>query len=246
MSKLGLLGKQIDYSFSKTYFSEKFASENLPFTYENFDLESITIFPKLFENHSDIVGMNVTIPYKEQVMPYLDEIDKTAKEIGAVNTITVSKNKKLKGYNTDYYGFQKSISPLLKTHHKRALILGTGGASKAIAYALKLMNIDFNYVSRSLKKGVTYTYKTLTTEDIENHQIIINCTPLGTFPDIDVCPDIHYEGFSSSHLLFDLIYNPSETQFLKLGKSQGAVISNGKDMLRFQAEKAWEIWDLNP
>ncbi len=246
MSRLGLLGKQIDYSFSKTYFSEKFATENLPFTYENFDLESITEFPKLFINQTDIVGINVTIPYKEQVMRYLDDIDKTAMEIGAVNTITVCKDKKIKGYNTDYYGFQKSINPLLKPHHKKALILGTGGASKAIAYALKLMGIDFDYVSRSLNKGVTYTYKTLTTEDIKNHQIIINCTPLGTFPNIDVCPDIQYEGISSSHLLFDLIYNPSETQFLKLGKSQGAIISNGKDMLRFQAEKAWEIWDLSP
>ena len=246
MARLGLLGKQIDYSFSKAYFSEKFASENLPFTYENFDLDSIGEFSNLFRESSNIVGLNVTIPYKVLVMPYLDDIDKTAKEIGAVNTITVSKDKKLKGYNTDYFGFQKSISPLLKSHHKRALVLGTGGASKAIAFALKLMNIDFDYISRDLKKGVKYTYNLLTEEVIANHQIIINCTPLGTFPNVGVCPDIPYRGISESHLLFDLIYNPSETKFLKLGKSKGATICNGKDMLKFQAEKAWEIWGLSP
>lgn len=244
MSRLGLIGKHIDYSFSKGFFTEKFTSENLPFTYENFDLENISEFPKLIENNPNIVGMNVTIPYKESIMPCMDAIDETAAKIGAVNTITVSKDKKLKGYNTDYFGFQKSISPLLKPHHKNALILGTGGASKAIAYALKNLDISFEYVSRTKKKGVLHTYNSLSEAIIKKNQIIINCTPLGTFPEIELHPDIPYEGITASHLLFDLIYNPSETKFLKLGKSQGANICNGSDMLKFQAEKAWEIWDL--
>ncbi len=244
MSRLGLIGKHIDYSFSKGFFTEKFTSENLPFTYENFDLENISEFPKLIENNPNIVGMNVTIPYKQSIMQYMDAIDETAAEIGAVNTITVSKDKKLKGYNTDYFGFQKSILPLLKSHHKNALILGTGGASKAIAYALKNLDISFEYVSRTKRKGVLHTYNSLTEAIINKFQIIINCTPLGTFPEIDLHPDIPYEGITDSHLLYDLIYNPSETKFLKLGKSQGASICNGSDMLKFQAEKAWEIWDL--
>lgn len=244
MSRLGLIGKHIDYSFSKGFFTEKFTSENLPFTYENFDLENISEFPKLIENNPNIVGMNVTIPYKQSIMQYMDAIDETAAEIGAVNTITVSKDKKLKGYNTDYFGFQKSILPLLKSHHKNALILGTGGASKAIAYALKNLDISFEYVSRTKRKGVLHTYNSITEAIINKFQIIINCTPLGTFPEIDLHPDIPYEGITDSHLLYDLIYNPSETKFLKLGKSQGASICNGSDMLKFQAEKAWEIWDL--
>ncbi|MEM6515757.1 MAG: shikimate dehydrogenase [Bacteroidota bacterium] len=244
MSRLGLIGKKIDYSFSRGYFNKKFELENLPFSYENFDLESISEFQLLLENNANIVAFNVTIPYKEKIMPYLSEIDETAKVIGAVNTIKVLENGKLKGFNTDYYGFKKSISPFLKSHHKQALILGTGGASKAVAYALKQLNIDFHYVSRAKKPHVKYTYDSLTSEILDQHQIIINCTPLGTFPNIELHPVIPYHAINDRHLLFDLIYNPSETTFLKKGKSQGAAICNGSDMLKYQAELAWEIWDL--
>jgi len=244
MRRLGLLGKDIDYSFSRGYFSKKFAAENLPFTYENFDLEDISQFPKLFSANTNIVGMNVTIPYKEQVMPFLDDIDAEAAEIGAVNTITIAKSGKLKGYNTDFYGFKSAIAPLLKPHHKKALILGTGGASKAIAYALKSLNISFEYVSRTPKENVTYTYDELEETLITHYQIIINCTPIGTFPNSEACPNIPYNALTHAHLLFDLIYNPAETKFLRFGKAQGATICNGAAMLEFQAEKAWEIWAL--
>ena len=244
MSRLGLLGKNIDYSFSRGYFSNKFIKENLPFTYENFDLESIQDFPNLMAKNPDIVALNVTIPYKEEIMPYLGDIDSTAKKIGAVNTIKILDKGNLKGYNTDYYGFQKSIMPFIKPHHKKALILGTGGASKAIAYALDIMGIKFEYVSRSLKRGIKYDYNKLSPEVLSQFQIIINCTPLGTFPNIKFYPEIPFYALNSSHLLFDLIYNPAETEFLKRGKARGADICNGSEMLKFQAEKAWEIWNL--
>lgn len=244
MSKLGLLGKNIDYSFSRGYFTKKFNKENLPFTYYNFDLESISDFPKLIEENPDIVAMNVTIPYKESVIAYLHEMDDTAKKIGAVNTIKVLRNGHLKGYNTDYYGFQKSIAPFLKNDHKSALILGTGGASKAIGYALNLINIPFDYVSRTIKQGVKYDYNFLSKAVIEQYQIIINCTPLGTAPNVQLYPDIPYNGISKQHLLFDLIYNPEETEFLQRGKSNGATICNGSKMLKYQADRAWKIWDL--
>jgi shikimate dehydrogenase len=245
MSKLGLLGKHISYSFSRGYFAKKFEEEQLPYTYDNFDLEDISEFTKLIKDHPEISGLNVTIPYKEQVIPYLDALDKKAKKIGAVNTITINSKGQLKGYNTDCYGFKKSIKPFLKKHHKTALILGTGGASKAIAYTLKKEKIKFDYVSRSKKSDIKFTYDTLTKEDISNYNIIINCTPVGTHPDINSCPDIPYEGISNKHLLYDLIYNPEATKFLKMGKLQGAQTVNGYQMLVFQAEKAWRIWDLD-
>jgi shikimate dehydrogenase len=243
MYRLGLLGKHIAYSFSKGYFTRKFEAEQLPFTYENFDIEDISIFPKLLQNNPDISGFNVTIPYKEQVIPYLDKLDKKAKKIGAVNTITINSKGQLKGYNTDCYGFKHSIKPFLKKHHKKALILGTGGASKAIAYVLKKENIKFDYVSRTRKSNVKFTYKDLTIEDIKNYNIIINCSPVGTHPNVNSCPDIPYDGITSKHLLYDLIYNPKETKFLRLGKTQGAQICNGLPMLQLQAEKAWQIWN---
>lgn len=244
MRRLGLLGRDIDYSFSKGYFTKKFTAEKLPFRYENFDLESISQFPELIKNNPDIVAMNVTIPYKEQVMSYLDKIDAEAAEIGAVNTISILKNGHLKGYNTDFHGFKTAISPLIKAHHTKALILGTGGASKAIAHALKTMRIDFDYVSRTKKPNVAFTYKDLNESIIKRYQIIINCTPIGTFPNIEACPDIPYQALNAEHLLFDLIYNPLETEFLRLGKVQGAATCNGYAMLEFQAEKAWKIWAL--
>jgi shikimate dehydrogenase len=243
MSRFGLLGKDIEYSFSRGYFKAKFEAEQLYHTYENFDLEDIALFPKLLQDNPDISGINVTIPYKEQVIPFLDKLDKKAKKIGAVNTITISSKGKLKGYNTDCYGFKNAIEPCLKKHHKRALILGTGGASKAIAYTLKKLKIKFDYVSRTPKKKVKFTYDDLTIETIKKYKIIINCSPVGTHPEVNNCPKIPYDGITDKHLLYDLIYNPEETKFLRLGKSQGAQICNGLKMLEFQAEKAWEIWN---
>ncbi|WP_248722572.1 shikimate dehydrogenase [Seonamhaeicola sp. ML3] len=245
MNKLGLLGKNISYSFSRSYFKEKFEKEGITnTTYVNFDIESIDLFPSILKNTEGLKGMNVTIPYKQDVIPYLDKLNKKAKEIGAVNTIKITKKGKLIGYNTDCYGFKKSLKPYLKSHHKKALILGTGGASKAIAYALKELDITFKYVSRNMTDGISFTYDTLTEDVIKENPIIINCTPLGTFPNIENHPNIPYNGITNKHILFDLIYNPEETTFLKKGKSNGAVIINGLKMLQLQAEKAWSIWDL--
>ncbi len=242
MSKFGLLGKDIDYSFSKNFFSEKFEKENLPHSYENFDISTIERFPKIIPETPNLKGINVTIPYKEAVIPYLDYIDEEAKKIGAVNTIKISEDEKLTGFNTDYYGFQKSIEQFLPLHNKTALILGTGGASKAIAYSLEKLGFTFKFVSRNLTSG-NLKYAELTKTIIENHFLIINCTPLGTFPNIADCPSIPYQFLTKNHLLFDLIYNPTETEFLKCGKFQGAKTSNGLKMLALQAEKAWEIWN---
>jgi len=245
MNKLGLLGKNISYSFSRVYFKQKFKDENINnTTYENFDIDSIDLFPSIMKNTKGLKGLNVTIPYKEQVIPFLDKVNKKAKAIGAVNTIKITKKGKLVGYNTDYYGFKKTIKPFLNSNHKKALILGTGGASKAIAYSLKELNIEYAYVSRTASNNVQFTYDMLTEDTIKEHQIIVNCTPLGTFPDVNDCPNIPYNAISNNHVLFDLIYNPEETKFLSLGKTKKATIINGLNMLKFQAEKAWSIWNL--
>ena len=246
MHKLGLIGKNISYSFSKTYFKNKFEKEQIAnVSYENFDIDNIALFPSIMQNTENIKGFSVTIPYKEAIIPFLDALDETAKKIGAVNTIKVSKNNQLIGYNTDCHGFKNSLKPLLKPHHKKALILGTGGASKAIAFSLKELNINYDFVSRTSKNGVNFTYDSLTDEIIKQHQIIINCTPIGTFPNVDACPNIPFGAINSEHILYDLIYNPEETTFLKFGKDHGATILNGLKMLELQAEKAWSIWDLS-
>ena len=242
MKNFGLLGKNIDYSFSRGYFKDKFETNKLDCTYNNFDLETIEDFESLKTTETQLSGLNVTIPYKQVVIPYLDAIDSEAQEIGAVNTIKIE-NGKLTGYNTDHFGFENSLNPHLKSHHKRALILGTGGASKAVAFALKKLGIHFEYVSRTPSSSVKYSYESLAIEGIENYQIIINCTPLGTFPDVHKCPTIPYEHITSNHLLFDLIYNPEETLFLKHGNAKNATTLNGLEMLRLQAEKSWEIWN---
>ncbi|AJR03848.1 shikimate dehydrogenase family protein [Siansivirga zeaxanthinifaciens] len=244
MNKLGLLGRNISYSFSRTYFKEKFEKEGIEnTTYENFDIDSIEKLPAIIENTKNLKGLNVTIPYKQEVMPFLDKINKKAKEIGAVNTIKITKKGKLVGYNTDCYGFKKSLQPYLKSSHKNALILGTGGASKAVAYSLKQLGINYKYVSRNLTEGIAYTYQNLTNSVIKEHTIIINCTPLGTFPNIENCPEIPYDAITENHILFDLIYNPAETKFLSFGKQKRATILNGLNMLVLQAEKAWSIWN---
>ena len=184
----------------------------------------------------------MTIPYKELVIPYLDDLHKTATEIGAVNTIKFYPSGKTKGFNTDYYGFMKSIKPFLKPSHTHALILGTGGASKAVAYALKKLNLSFDFVSRSANSNTKFLYENLTEDDIAKYQVIINCTPIGTHPNVNECPNIPYDGITKQHLLFDLIYNPILTKFLICGEIQGATICNGSKMLEYQAEKAWDIW----
>lgn len=241
--RFGLLGRNISYSFSKGYFTEKFKIENLEVcTYENFDLANISEFSDTIATATDIKGINVTIPYKEEVIPFLGSLSKKATRIGAVNTIKVTKKGKLKGYNTDYYGFKKSLQPLLQPHHQRALILGTGGASKGIAFALEELGIAYTFVSRSDKEN-TIAYTSLNAIIFTNYQIVINCTPIGTSPDVDASPAIPYNLFTDRHIAYDLIYNPEETQFLRQAKAKGATTKNGYDMLVFQAEKSWEIWN---
>lgn len=240
----GLLGKQIAYSFSRGYFTDKFKKMNLQdHEYVNFDIPKITDFPKIVAQQSGIKGINVTIPYKEQVMPFLDSIDEKAEKIGAVNTIKITKEGLLKGYNSDVVGFENSLKPLLKKHHKKALILGTGGASKAIAFALELKNIDYKFVSRNPKDQSEISYADITAQTIAMYTVIINSTPLGTSPNIHESPTIPYQFITKKHLLFDLIYNPEMTKFLKEGKQRGATIKNGYEMLELQAEESWRIWN---
>lgn len=241
--KFGLVGKDISYSFSRAYFSEKFKEENLPHSYVNFDLQDISEIESIIKSTNNLKGLNVTIPFKETIIPYLDKLNKKAAKIGAVNTIKISKKGKLIGYNTDYFGFKDSLKPHIEKHHNNALILGTGGASKAIAYALNKMGITYHYVSRTPKEGVDYIYSQLTETIIEDHKIIINCTPIGTFPDVNLCPHIPYDGISKEHILYDLIYNPEITKFLEIGNLQSATTINGLEMLKLQAEKSWDIWN---
>nr|WP_246516280.1 shikimate dehydrogenase [Aequorivita echinoideorum] len=237
-----MIGKNISYSFSKKYFSEKFQKEKLPHSYENFDIAQIDYFPQILSENTNIKGLNVTIPYKEKIIQYLDGVDEIAKKIGAVNTIKITETRKLIGYNTDYFGFQKSLEEFLPLQKKTAFILGTGGASKAIAFALENLGFSFTYVSRNAGSE-SLAYSDLSKNIIENNLLIINCTPLGTFPKIEEFPPIPYQFLTENHLLFDLVYNPSETAFLKKGKENGARTSNGLKMLQLQAEKAWEIWN---
>ncbi|MDF0715824.1 shikimate dehydrogenase [Muricauda sp. 334s03] len=243
MKRFGLLGKNISYSFSQGYFTQKFKDLGLKdHSYENFDIQKIDEFKSVLAQ-DNLKGLNVTIPYKQDVIPFLDELDEKAAKIGAVNTIQFSE-KGLKGFNTDAYGFQKSLEPFLRPHHKNALILGTGGASKAVHFVLNELGIANTFVSRSKKEG-QYTYGELDQNIIEENTLIINCTPLGTYPNIDDKPQLPYQHIGPEHVLYDLIYNPSKTSFLALGEANGATISNGLKMLEQQAEKAWEIWN-NP
>jgi shikimate dehydrogenase len=241
--KYGLLGKNIDYSFSKKYFTDKFSLFHFDnCEYLNFDIQQLEDFTTIVQNTKGLKGLNVTIPYKQNIIPFLHKLSKNAKKIGAVNTITVSKKGKLKGYNTDYFGFKKSLKPLLKEHHKKAIILGTGGASKAVAYTLQKLKIEYDFVSREPNE-CQLSYEDLNAEIFKEYHIIINTTPLGTFPNIEECPKLDYELFTKKHIAFDLVYNPEETTFLKKAAANKAVIKNGYEMLVFQAEKAWLIWN---
>lgn len=241
MKKFGLIGKSLGHSFSKSYFQNKFVSESISnSTYQNFPLDTISEFKSLIQSN-EFTGLNVTIPYKSEIIPYLDTLSKEAKEIGAVNTIQFS-NGKLIGHNTDYIGFHQAIKPFLEKTMERALILGTGGASKAIVYVLKQMGIECLFVSRTPNEKQV-SYNELNEFIIKHHLLIVNTTPLGTSPNIQEHPKIPYEYLSSKHLLVDLIYNPTETFFLQKGKEKSARILNGKSMLIHQAEAAWKIWN---
>ena len=238
----GLIGKEIDYSFSRNYFNQKFKNEGLVNSlYENFDCKNLAQAIEALK-HKNLKGVNVTIPYKEKIIPYLDNISKEAKDIMAVNTISFNNQGELIGHNTDCYGFQKSLFENINKKTKNALILGTGGASKAIRYVLKRNSIKYKTVSRKRNQG-DFIYIELDRDIMSNHELIINTTPLGTYPNTEKCPDINFDHITKNHILFDLIYNPIKTTFLKNGKIKGAKTVNGYDMLIYQAEKSWSIWN---
>ena len=246
MKKYGLIGYPLNHSFSKRFFTEKFETEKIDSTYENFEIDSIEKFPGIISNNPEIIGLNVTIPYKEQVIRFFDDLDDSAREIGAVNTVRVIRSEsgiKLKGFNTDTFGFEKSLKPLLKNYHKKALILGTGGASKAIKYVLK--NLGIEYISASIEElnENEISYDDIDAKMMAERLLIINATPLGTFPKTETCPAIPYEYITGRHLLFDLVYNPEATLFMEKGTAKGAEVKNGYEMLLEQALKAYEIWN---
>lgn len=241
MRTFGLIGFPLSHSFSVRYFEEKFSKENIrDAQYLNFPIESIEDFPALIKEQN-LSGLNVTIPYKQQVIEYLDELDSIAEVIGAVNLIKFE-NGKRKGYNTDVHGFRESLKNLIGKQKPKALIIGTGGSSKAVSYALKELGIEFNFVSRR-KTSEVFTFSDLNQEIISEHLLIINTTPLGMFPNESDCAPIPYPFISPAHFLFDLVYNPAETLFLKNGKAQGASVKNGYEMLVLQAEENWRIWN---
>jgi len=246
MKKYGLIGYPLTHSFSKRFFTEKFEKEKIDATYENFEIESISWFPEIIKNNPGLNGLNVTIPYKEKVIPFLDELDEAAEKVGAVNTVRINRSKDtvfLKGFNTDTFGFESSLKPLLKPHHTKALILGTGGASKAIKFVLNKLEISFISASIEELKKNEIRYEDIDQRMLEERLLIINATPLGTYPKTETFPPIPYEYISEKHLLFDLVYNPEETQFMKKGKEKGAAVKNGYEMLLQQALKSYEIWN---
>ena len=241
----GLVGYPLGHSFSESFFNNKFNSEGIDAQYLNFEIPNIDEFRNIINNNTNLRGLNVTIPYKEQVITYLDDIDITASEIGAVNVVKFIRNGNnliLKGFNSDVIGFCNSLKPLLKPHHTHALVLGTGGAAKAIAHGLKSLGIEPIYVSRSKKDGVL-TYNELTPEIIEKYQVIVNTTPAGMYPHVDTCPNIPYHLLTPQHLCYDFVYNPEVTLFMKKSQEQGAMVKNGLEMLILQALAAWEIWN---
>ncbi|WP_298741967.1 shikimate dehydrogenase [uncultured Chitinophaga sp.] len=242
MKIFGLIGHPLSHSFSKGFFAEKFRKEGInDCIYENFPLENISQFPALLEQHPGLRGLNVTIPYKEAVLPWLDELSPAAEQIKAVNCIQFHEGIRI-GFNTDVMGFKRSLQPLLKPHHTNALVLGTGGAAKAVMFVLQELNIPFTVVSRNAQQGVI-TYDTLDKDIMTAHTIIINTSPLGMYPEVDAAPPIPYDLITKRHLLYDLIYNPAETLFLQQGAAKGAAVKNGYEMLVLQAEASWDIWN---
>jgi len=246
MKKYGLIGFPLTHSFSKRYFTEKFETEKIDSTYENFEIDNINKFPDIINSNPEIVGINVTIPYKEQVLQFLNELNDSAREIGAVNTIKISRTGSgthLKGFNTDTYGFETSLKPHLKEHHKKALILGTGGASKALKYVLGKLGIEFISASIEELKENEIRYDDIDEKMMKERLLIINATPLGTYPKVDTFPNIPYEFITEKHLLFDVVYNPEVSVFLRNGLEKGAAIKNGYEMLLLQAIRSYEIWN---
>jgi shikimate dehydrogenase len=242
MRLFGLIGYPLAHSFSKKYFTEKFEKEMLSdCAYENFPIISVEKFTSILQNYPQLKGLNVTIPYKEQIIPFLDEASETVKAIGACNCIKIF-NGKLIGHNTDTTAFERSLKKELQPNHKKALILGTGGSAKAVEFVLRKLNIEYRYVSRK-STGENLTYEQVTPSVIEEYELIINTTPLGMFPDISMVPLIPYDALTAKHFLFDLIYNPEKTLFLQRGEEKGATIKNGLEMLVIQAEESWRIWN---
>lgn len=246
MTTYGLVGHPLGHSFSKRFFTEKFANEGIDAQYLNFDLPSIEEFPHLPEQYPNLAGMNVTIPYKQQVMQFLDTLSPEAQAIGAVNVVKVQRQggkTSLTGYNSDVIGFVNSIRPLLQPHHRKALVLGTGGASKAIHYGLReKLGMETLSVSRTAHEG-GITYADLNADVLKEYEVVVNCTPSGMSPHVDECPDLPYESLSSNNLLYDLVYNPEETLYMKKGTAMGASVKNGLEMLILQAVASWEFWN---
>lgn len=245
MDKYGLIGYPLIHSFSKSFFNEKFSNEGIDAEYINFEIKDIDGLPEVLATNPELRGLNVTIPYKEKVLSFLDYISVEARAIGAVNVIRVDHKGddiKLKGYNSDVIGFTKSIEPLLEKFHKKALVLGTGGASKAVNYGLKSLGLETVLVSRFERPG-TIQYKNLTPDIVKEYNVIVNCTPCGMYPHYDECPQLPYEALDSHNILYDLIYNPDQTLFLKKGAEQGAVTKNGLEMLLLQAFASWDFWN---
>ena len=259
MKHYGLIGYPLSHSFSKKYFTEKFLRERIAESeYHLFPIEHITELPQLLRDNPELCGLNVTVPYKISVLKYLDWIEADAKSAGAVNCIRISAESpveaafsgeigirghdfRLEGFNTDIYGFEMSLKPFLKDHHDQALVLGDGGAARAVKCVLESLGINFKVVTRKPDRD-NLLFNELTARHIKQHTLIVNCTPVGMSPNVDACPPIPYEAINEEHLLYDLIYNPEKTLFLKKGEEQGATIKNGYEMLVLQAEKAWEIW----
>lgn len=245
MDKYGLIGHPLGHSFSMTFFNQKFEAERINAQYVNFDIENVKELKNILKDNPDLRGLNVTLPYKTQVIPLLDDIDEDARRIGAVNVIKFTKGLfgklKLKGYNSDIIGFKQSLDPLLNQSHRKALILGTGGASRAVFQGLKQLGIGSTFVSRSPRES-GITYEEITAKTMEQYTVIVNATPVGMYPHVDECPDIPYDLLTPNHLLYDLLYNPDETLFMKKGKEKGAVVKNGLEMLLLQAFAAWDIW----
>lgn len=238
----GLIGYPLSHSFSRRYFSEKFQLEGLPdYEYELYPISEIASLPALLKEHPILEGINVTIPYKEQVIPYLHELSPVVEEIGACNCIRI-RNGKLTGFNTDVIGFEQTLSTKLMPHHRHALVLGTGGAAKAVHYVLRQKSISFLQIGRT-QRGEILDYSAVTPELLSKHTLIINTTPMGMYPNVDEAPDLPYESLTPEHYLYDLVYNPDKTLFLQKGEEQGAAIQNGADMLVIQADASWDIWN---
>lgn len=245
MDKYGIIGHPLGHSFSPGFFNEKFRNENIDAVYEMFDLPQIEAVIEVLASNPELRGLNVTIPYKQKIMHYLDELSDEARAIGAVNVVRISHDNgkvHMKGYNSDVIGFTRSIEPLLEQYHKKALILGTGGASKAVEYGLGKLGLETVKVSR-YERPDTIQYEKVTADIVREYNVIVNCTPVGMYPDTEECPQLPYEAMDSHTLLYDLIYNPDETLFMKKGRQNGAVTKNGLEMLLLQAYASWEFWN---